>query len=200
MTTTTTSEARLPAELRRAGRDLLHQQCWCWGCDIRRQAGNLLLEHGFARRRPPAGLSGSILYTCACGAGRAVALWGFGLFYGDPARGGLFLRRFEFAPRWLPTLDLESPPWLPARVLTRDPAREPELWQSALLLLAEAAGWVAAYETWVASALGQGYRQSCLDGWTYGRLSRPTPPAQLPAAWRGIAERCAACVASRQAA
>ncbi|HEU4326536.1 MAG TPA: hypothetical protein VFS21_25565 [Roseiflexaceae bacterium] len=192
MTTTTTPEARrLPAELRRAGRDLLHQQCWCWGCDIRRQAGNLLLEYGFARRRPPAAMTGSSLYTCACGAGRVAALWGFGLFYGDPVRGGLFLRRFEFTPRWLPALDLESPPWLPARVATRDPARDQELWQPALLLLSEAAGWVAAYEAWVASAQGQTYRQSCLDGWVYGRVGRPTPPAQLPAAWHGLAARCA---------
>ncbi|GAB4203878.1 MAG: hypothetical protein OHK0022_28460 [Roseiflexaceae bacterium] len=191
MTTTTASEVRrLPVELRRAGRDLLHQQCWCWGCDIRREGGNLLLEYGFARRRPPAGVQGSSLYTCGCGTDRVAALWGFGLFYGDPARGGLFLRRFEFTPRWLPALDLETPPWQPARLATRDPAREPELWQPAVLLLAEAAGWVAGYEDWVARTQGHAYRQRCLDGWVYGRVSRPTPPAQLGDAWRTVAEGC----------
>ncbi len=49
-----TSLLALEPELARRGRKLLHEQCSHWGADIRREEGNLLIEYGFERYRPPA--------------------------------------------------------------------------------------------------------------------------------------------------
>jgi hypothetical protein len=75
----------LPEPVRRHGAELLHLQCWLWGCDIRRAGGNLLLEYGFSRQRPPSGAVGSSAYLMALESGTHVVLWGFGAFYGNPA-------------------------------------------------------------------------------------------------------------------
>jgi hypothetical protein len=53
----------LPRELMNRGRTLLHQQCWLWGQDIRRAEGNLLLEYGFERKRPPEGANACSQYS-----------------------------------------------------------------------------------------------------------------------------------------
>src|SRR5687768_12975270 len=44
---------RLPKALEKQGEALLEQQMWCWGCDVRRQEGNLLLAYGCERRASP---------------------------------------------------------------------------------------------------------------------------------------------------
>ena len=56
------SKTVLPARVRRRGEAVLHQQCWCWGQDIRRVAGNLLLDNGFDKHRPLDGKEGSSAY------------------------------------------------------------------------------------------------------------------------------------------
>ena len=74
---------------RRTGQKLLHRQCWNWGRDIVRPEGNLLLDAGFRRRRPPEGETGSSCYTLALPNGGCLMLWGFGLLYGMPRKGGV---------------------------------------------------------------------------------------------------------------
>lgn len=60
------------------GAELMHQQCWCWGQDVRRPEGNLLLENGFERTRAPEDVSGSFRYWLERN-GTRLALWGFGV-------------------------------------------------------------------------------------------------------------------------
>jgi hypothetical protein len=57
--------------------ELLHQQCWCWGCDIKRSDGNLLGRYG-ARRVPPETRRRdcSTAYHVVCGDDTRIALWG----------------------------------------------------------------------------------------------------------------------------
>lgn len=44
---------RLPKAVEKQGEALLEQQMWCWGGDVRRQEGNLLLAYGCERRSAP---------------------------------------------------------------------------------------------------------------------------------------------------
>ena len=50
--------------VRRLGQSLLTQQCWCWGRDVTRPDGNLLLQYGFTRHRPPGQERGATTYIC----------------------------------------------------------------------------------------------------------------------------------------
>ena len=61
---------------------LLDQQMWCWGCDIRHGEGNVLLQYGFSRWRPPEGTLGSTAYQLEAPPSRQVVLWGFGVGIG----------------------------------------------------------------------------------------------------------------------
>ena len=92
--------------------DLLSQQVWCWGRDILRPEGNWLLEIGFDCIEPPADRKEyHSVYSLELPRGRCVILRGFGAFYGDLRRGGVFLPRYEFRPRYTNHATLERPPW-----------------------------------------------------------------------------------------
>ena len=76
---------------------LFSQQIWCWGRDIRRKQGNWLLELGFERVRPPAGVEiEDSVYTLKLTENRSIILRGFGVYYCDNAHGAIFLPRYEF--------------------------------------------------------------------------------------------------------
>ncbi len=178
----------LPSEVRRQGTPLLNQQCWCWGCDIRRAEGNLLLAYGFTRQRPPAGQQGSSAYSLRLVNGQALVLWGFGLFYGHPALGGLYLARSGFAPR---LLDDPTPPahaWSWEQLAAAYAPRDVQAWWRAHRLLALAADWIAGYERWVVTTYGLAYRAACVAAWRKAAL----PATAMADAWRDLAQRCAA--------
>lgn len=163
---------------------LFDQQLWCWGRDVARPDGNVLLDLGMCRHRSPGG--GSSLYTAAVAGGGAVWLWGFGVLYTEPGAGGVFVRRYDFAPRLTPAesaLGVHDPDRLPG--LTR-PVSESQ--QAAVRrLLPPLAGWVARYEHWVAEALGTGYRERCLAA----RSKSPVVPARnMATAWERAAKKC----------
>ncbi|MCS6839908.1 MAG: hypothetical protein NZ701_03935 [Roseiflexus sp.] len=77
---TTQAWPTLPAHLQQRGAELLHLQCWLWGCDIRRPEGNLLLEYGFSRQRPPAGATGSSAYLRTADPDTVIVLGGSARF------------------------------------------------------------------------------------------------------------------------
>lgn len=177
----------LPVAVRRRGAPLLNQQCWCWGCDIRRAAGNLLLAYGCTRQRPPAGQQGSSAYTLWLPNGQALVLWGFGLFYGHPALGGLYLARSGFAPR---LLDDPTPPahaWSWEQLAAAYAPRDVQDWWRAHHLLALTADWIAGYERWVVATCGLAYRTACVAAWRKAALPAPA----MAAAWRDLAQHCA---------
>ncbi len=177
----------VPADVRRQGASLLNLQCWCWGCDVRRAEGNLLLEYGFARFRAPEGERGSSAYTLHIGPGEAVVLWGFGLFYGHASLGGLYLPRVAFEPR---LFDDSTPPaqvwtWqqLEAARLPRDVGE----WQCVHRLLVFAMRWIAGYERWVLATQGESYRQACIRAWR----KNGDPVTPMAETWMQLAQRCA---------
>lgn len=179
----------LPAHLQQRGAELLHLQCWLWGCDIRRPEGNLLLDYGFSRQRPPAGAAGSSAYLWTAGSGTIIVLWGFGAFCGSPVNGGVYLRRYEFDPRYVPRIDTRRLPWLPDQVHTAvippDPDVQLRLRQQFTGLLE----WIARYETWVRDSCGPEYRRQCTSAST--KHAFRIPVERLVEEWQQLAQQYA---------
>ncbi|MEZ2346381.1 hypothetical protein [Terriglobus sp. RCC_193] len=165
----------LPQVLRR-GSALLHQQCWLWGCDIRRSEGNLLLTYGFARQADLEGKR-STQYTLPLEHCSIVRLWGSGFYFGSVEE-GVFLNRFAFEPRLVRfTEDWQDPVRLKEAPRYMDFQR-----------LSAACGWIAEYEMWALLQFGKAYRRTCL-------LSGPDPAQEvegIAATWRQLAKELAA--------
>ena len=179
----------LPEPVRRHGAELLHLQCWLWGCDIRRAGGNLLLEYGFSRQRPPSGAFGSSAYLMALESGTHVVLWGFGAFYGNPAEGGVYLRRYEFTPVWTAPLNAQRLPWLPDQIHPADIPPEPETRQRMHRQFVALLEWIAQYEMWVRHTYGLAYRRRCAEEST--KHTFRIAIEQLVEEWQHMAHRCA---------
>lgn len=179
----------LPARVRQRGAELLHLQCWLWGCDIRRTEGNLLLEYGFSRQRPSAGSAGSSAYLLSTEPDAAIVLWGFGAFCGNPADGGIYLKRYEFAPLYIPTLDTQRLPWLPDQVRPATLPPSSHVHQRMRSYFVTLLEWIARYEMWVLETCGLAYRRQCVSSWT-----KQTPHVQverLVEKWQQLAQSCA---------
>ena len=154
----------MPPTIRRFGSKLLSQQLWCWGQDIAYPDENLLMRFGFDRYRDTLPHSPSTCYRLDQEQ-LHVALWGFGMFFGQRELGGLYLGRFDFCPEWAPiesiSLSIHWPDELPifARPYGQDQwLRARQLWQSLLL-------WIGRYEDWILETAGIEYRQECVESW-----------------------------------
>jgi len=179
----------LPARIEQRGARLMHFQCWLWGCDIRRPEGNLLLEHGFSRQRPPAGTVGSSAYMLMLAPNAKLVLWGFGAFCGDPIEGGVYLRRYEFTPVIVPQLNMHRLPWLPEQlrpaVLPPDLDAAQRMKQQFVMLLE----WIARYEIWVRDSCGLEYRRQCAAESKKHRFRIPVE--ELVEEWQQLARQSA---------
>lgn len=181
-----TGVLRIPADIQQLGTDLLHQQMWCWGYDIRRSEGNLLQHYGFVCQRPPGCTPGSSRYVLRMNNGTCIALWGFGIWYARCESNGLFLRRYSFAPR-----------------LTQTVEPSPQLWNASFLptlcvpttrvegchvqsLLSAFLHWVSEYEQWIQTTIGCTYREQSLRGW--GQIV--VPAEQMALVWEHLAVQC----------
>jgi hypothetical protein len=160
------------------GAELMHQQCWCWGQDIRRPEGNLLLEYGFERTRPPAEISGSSRYVFARDGARIV-LWGFGVGYSEEGRGGIYVNRYCFVPRWMGEFASIEPVWRAEQLTSlRRPFTRREIRRSRRLLQS-LMRWIAGYERWVGIRCGAHYRPRTLTCWSHASV----PGERMPVEW-----------------
>lgn len=175
-----------PDDVRETAAAFLNQQMWCWGYDIRRAEGNALLLHGFKRWRPPEGTLGSTAYQLDMPNDRQVVLWGFGLFFGDGSDGGLFLKRFTFAPLSTTACDLRAALWRPEELPDFRPPECDAERTSLLRVLTAALQWIGEYESWVQATLGLDYRQQCLLEWP----KTVTAASNVPGQWLLFAEHC----------
>jgi len=174
---------RTRTDLRRRAVALLDQQLWCWGRDVARPEGNVLLGLGMCRY--PSAVPGSdrTAYTGRTGNG-VVWLWGFGLVYCFPNLGGVFLRRYGFDPVLVeePRRPVHAPEHLapfvrPTAARQRATAGE---------LVRAAAAWIAGYEHWIAESLGTTYREATLAT----RDKPPTVPAkEMARSWEHLAKK-----------
>ncbi len=174
----------MPRTIRRFGEKLLAQQLWCWGQDIANLDGNLLMRFGFARHRDSETDARSTCYRLDQD-DLHVALWGFGMFFGQRDLGGLYLGRFEFCPDWAPiesiSLSIHWPDELPIFDRPYGPdqwLRARKLWESLLL-------WIADYERWILKTSSIEYRNECVESWL-----RPIVRAScMPDAWQFLSFR-----------
>lgn len=176
---------RFPERLVSRGTKLLTQQCWYWGCDVRRPEGNLLLALGFDRTRPPEGVAGSTMYALAPAPDAQVILWSFGVFLGRAGAGGLFLDRFRFEPLLVDQATLPPAIWQVEQLPSRGRAVDADRTRLAALL-GDLLRWVIAYEQTVLAVQGLAYREACLDQWSRRKLGLPAD-ALVPA-WQALAE------------
>lgn len=146
---------------RRALAGLLHQQCWLWGCDVRRREGNLLVGYGVHRIPPPAGTVGTSAYRARIDDETSLSLWGFGVAL-VPSRGdALFLERYTPCPQAVAVADTLARTWHVQQLPARTPHDAPQAWWRLLCVF----DWMAAYEHWVMQTAGPQWRQRCLHGW-----------------------------------
>jgi hypothetical protein len=178
----------LPVRDRKFLVDLLHQQCWCWGQDIR-SADNLLIAYGFARQPAPS-CPGSTRYsiTLEDASSRSVwrmNLWGFGVALSDDRGRDVFVSRSRRGVWLLP------PAVKPARIhnveeierfITR-PRLADEITRAgaASRVLARTC---EAYERWISVNAPIGHRLKTLTTWEH-----PVARAEQQAdAWRRARE------------
>lgn len=172
--------------VRQHAEQLLDQQMWCLGRDIRHPDGNALLRYGFQVWRPPANVVGSSAYTLALASGHQLTLWGFGLCFGHVAEGGLvYLGRFQFKPTWRPEVTLPCPVWDSTRLPRFQPPRTEDDWTRVRILTAGALNALGVYEEWALATLGRDYRHDCIQSWPKPK----TAPQRIAASWRSLARR-----------
>jgi hypothetical protein len=189
------SRAIVPSRLVKRGGTLLHQQCWCWGQDIRSPRGNLLMTHGFERRRPPSADAGqATCYVLHTSTHATVRLWGFGLAYTPQQGTAVFSGRYRFAPTPLTCPSVMHDVWSGAGMPDAIPATaiaSPTWWT-----MVAAMRWMATYERWIPAAAGDGWRAATTKGWREAAV----PGDALGPAWDELAEAIEATVLERATA
>lgn len=175
-----------PHRFRHRAAALFDQQMWCFGRDIVRSNGNVLLDLGMCRYRPSDPSRSSTLYTAAVEPGGSLFLWGFGAMYAEPNLGGVFVRRYGFAPRLTnreSAVGVFAPEQL-GRLTNPVTVRDH---QRVRTLLPRLVGWFARYEHWIAETHGTAYREDCLAG----RGKANAAPAQdMARDWERVAKSC----------
>ena len=179
------------AEMNRDAAGLLSQQIWCWGQDIQRADGNWLIELGFSRTPPPEKKKEcASVYTLALSASKRVVLRGFGIFFGDDTKGGVFLERYAFNPQFTTQSKLTIDPWacedLPPMTQPNDQQRI-----QCRLMLMELIEWIIEYETAVLTRIGIDYRRETLVKWNNGKRWY-VPAERMTCLWRRLSLTIAA--------
>ena len=164
---------------------LLNQQIWCWGRDIEFAEQNLLIQYGFQRIEKPAGSRAASIYRLKLSPTKRVVLRGFGIFLGDDRLGGVFLRRFDFAPKLTFDSDLSRPAWSTDDLPQLQQALSNLDFTRCQQLLLALTDWIRAYEVWIIKNVGIAYRQSTLRDWN-PKGERVVPAEEMAVAWRGL--------------
>jgi hypothetical protein len=176
--------SRITAHDKRFAAELMHQQCWCWGQDIR-LLENLLLKFGGIRHRAPA-CPGSSRYEFANespNVSSMVCLWGFGFWLKLPSGECGYFSRYRRGVWLLPmNFDVsqihnatEIEPHIRRPISARD-------FRIALRLSVEAASWCERYEAWVVEQQGITHRSRTLDDWEHPVVEA----GDMVTAWRRV--------------
>lgn len=168
----------------KTGTLLLDQQLWFWGQDIVRLGRNLLMEYGFRRERSEEGAARSTCYTLSHATGVRIALWSWGLFFGEATHGGLFVRRSSIQPYLTPSDTFPPLHWTEGTMPRHRCPRTSAEGQLASRLLVRLVRWIARYEDWVVGAAGSEHRKACQQEWRQP-VGTPDTVGNL---WRGVAD------------
>ena len=164
---------------------LLSQQIWSWGQDIRRKQGNLLIEFGFERVKPPADVEiEDSVYTLRLTKNRTIILRGFGVYYCDINHGAIFLPRYEFIPGYTTNTSLEQPLWTYDELPELYFPTETE-WDSYITMLTNLVDWIQSYEQTVIETHSVEYCKSTLIEWDNGER-KVTSPDEMVGEWKKV--------------
>jgi hypothetical protein len=173
------------AQIKRQGTRLFDQQMWCFGQDIRYPEGNLFLEYGFTRERPPEGINAGSNYIWHGEQHQLLMLWGFGLFYSQQPQGGIFLQRFGFHPHFTSDWQQSQQIWSPRDFSLLTLPCCPEEQRTVQNLLVSCLLWIISYEEWIEHRCGHAYRHECLKNWKKHVIAAD----QMTVAWRALAKQ-----------
>lgn len=175
------------ASVVRLGVPLLDWQLWCLGRDIHAPGGNLLTAAGFVRHRPAMLGTGTAAYVRTLDRCQRLVVWGFGIFFGDDAEGGVMLRRHGFLPRLAAFADVPMPTWLPEQVAPVRSPRDGASWLRARRLVAGIASAMAAHERFVLEAVGPEHRRQCAaERPRHVRRALSVSPLETAEAWDSL--------------
>ncbi len=174
-------------EVGQLGKALLHQQLYVIGRDIASKHGNLLLQFGCHRQPSPIpGIPST--YMICLGRKSRLALRGFGVFVGDDSIGGVFVHRYTFEPRWMPSSKFSPIAWLPGEMPRTRCSRCRAERAHATQMLKRMIEWFIEYESWIEGQLGVHFRIGQLTHFpgegnqsVYWNLSK---------SWNEVYERC----------
>lgn len=185
-TATPTGSFRLPSKIEKMGEALLQHQMWCWGCDVRSKAGNLLASYGFERRPSPDPRWHSA-YTLYRNSDSALTLWSWGIWMSSQQHGSLFLSRSRFRTRYTVNVELSPQVWWSDDLPYVHAPRSRSEWFNALALLTETVNTMAAYEEWLAARSPADYRLKVIAAWPqFKRYGRDINPSDLATHWQHL--------------
>ena len=176
----------IPRAIRQTGLALFNQQMWCWGYDIRRASGNLLIQYGFVRLPAPPRVQSTSSYQLKNEDGFTLTLWGFGMHLNLGTQTGMFIRRSEFVP--LPTPSTFDP----STVFSAQeipPFNGPQNCDDAMTLrsmLMTAIERIAEYEQWVIDTVGSSYRNEAVAHWPQRRKYGTMDGTEMAAQWQKL--------------
>ena len=177
---------RSAPDFRRRAAALFDQQMWCLGRDIARPEGNVLLDLGMCRYRPPDLTRSGTLYAATVEPAGSLFLWGFGAMYAAPGLGGVFVRRYGFTPR-LSARESAVGVFTPDQLGPLTGPASPHDYRRLWTLLPRLVGWFAGYEHWVAERFGTAYREHCLAA--RGKANA-APARDMARDWDRVAKKC----------
>lgn len=182
---------RMPADIQCSAVPLLDQQMWCWGCDVRRAQGNLLLAYG-AEKRPSPDARYHSAYTFQTEEGAVLNLWGWGIWFAQLDQGSLFIGRSRFRMRYSPEVIRMPDAWCARDLPPMIGARDETAGEPATALLAAALNWIGGYEQWLCSQVGPDYREHILEKWPKRKRHKGgIPAAQMSTRWFELSTRIA---------
>ncbi len=146
---------------------LFHQQCWCWGADIRNQDCNYLKAYGFAHFPKQKSGRGSSRYSLHRPA-YSLHLWAFGaILVGSQTRTAISLMRYQNQPCSL-SADTNPDHIVEACDLKKisipiAPADLPLYGGEFNMLISE----IISYENYINTNAPSGYRNKSVNGWKH---------------------------------
>lgn len=174
-------------ETRQRCEALFDQQMWCWGCDVRREAGNLLLAYGMEKWPSPVPRLRSA-YTMPLDAESAITLWGWGVWTAAQGHGSIFISRAHFAVRYRSSAELRPAAWCEAQLPAFETPISEEQHPHIIHLLGKTFDWIADYERWLQETVGTDYREQATAVWPQRKRYRGGVPVnEITGAWDRLA-------------
>lgn len=168
----------------KAAVDLLDQQMYLLGCDVRCSQRNLLIDYGFHRTRGDSDDRGASRYDIKREK-TLLQLWGSAFAYAEQGLGAITVKRDQFKVGVFKTSDSSLRQMTLAGL---DQLSSLSSLGQLEMLFSRLFHWIADYEAWVLKTMGADYRRHCVEE----HLTRPRSAVLaecLPHLWSQIADR-----------